>query len=526
MKKAVIIGAGAAGLTAAYELLKQSKEYEVIVLEQSGCIGGISKTVNCDGNRMDMGGHRFFSKDSRINQWWEEILPLQGAPASDDRKTGRQAEWKTGGPDPQEEDKVMLLRKRVSHIYYNGKFFDYPVKMNLHTIRSMGVTLTLQAGFSFLKTRFHKLPETSLENFYINRFGRKLYEMFFQSYTHKLWGRHPSEISADWGAQRVKGLSVTEVLKDSLSKVFSISRKKVETSLIEEFRYPKYGPGQLWETVAGHIVEMGGTIQMHSQVRKIEFEKEATEKRDDTHRIEKISYCSEGEIHSIKPDVVYSTMPIKNLLRDMDNVPEEMLAIGEGLPYREFITVGVLLKKEDLQKLNYKQNGAFGMPDCWIYVQDPHVKMGRIQIFNNWSPYMVQNPEETVWMGLEYFCGMDDTDWCRSEEEWIRLAVSELKKMHMVWEDATLLHAHCEKVEKAYPAYFDTYEKMDELIPWLDSVVNLYCIGRNGQHRYNNMDHSMLTAMEAVGHLLAQTREDKSGIWNINTEQSYHEEQK
>lgn len=525
MKKAVIIGAGPAGLTAAYELLKQSKEYEVLVLEQGNCIGGICKTINCSGNRMDMGGHRFFSKDSRINAWWEEILPLQGSPAQDDKKTGRQAGWNPKGPDPEKEDNVMLLRKRVSHIYYNGKLFDYPVKMNVQTIRSLGAVLTLQAGFSFLKTRFHKLPETSLENFYINRFGRTLYEMFFRSYTYKLWGRHPNEISAEWGAQRVKGLSVTEVLKDSLGRLFSIQRKEVETSLIEEFRYPKYGPGQLWETVAQRIEQMGGTILLNSQVCNLMLEDKSDKQGIDSRKISKISYQCNRETHNIHADVVFSTMPLQNLLRGMNGVPKKMREIGEGLSYREFVTVGVLVEQASLQKLNHKHNAVCNMPDCWIYVQDPKVRMGRIQIFNNWSPYMVQHPEETVWMGLEYFCGKDDDDWNRSEQDWVSLAVSELRSMHMIQEDAPVLQAHCEKVEKAYPAYFDTYAKMDELIAWLDCVTNLYCIGRNGQHRYNNMDHSMLTAMEAVEHLLGQSTQSRRRIWNVNTEKSYHEQE-
>lgn len=268
-KKAVIIGAGPAGITAGCELLKNSDEYDVVILEQSDSIGGISRTVNHEGNRMDMGGHRFFSKDERVNRWWEEILKLQGSPSSDDIATSRDVHCSEGGPDQEQQDEVMLLRRRVSRIYYNKKFFDYPVKMNLNTICAMGPVTTIQAGFSFLWACIHKLPETSLENFYINRFGRKLYSMFFESYTHKLWGRHPSEISADWGAQRVKGLSVAAVLKDCFGRLLHIKNSNVETSLIEEFKYPKYGPGQLWECASSRFRTMGGRIITDCRVDRI-----------------------------------------------------------------------------------------------------------------------------------------------------------------------------------------------------------------------------------------------------------------
>ncbi|NTV91041.1 MAG: NAD(P)-binding protein, partial [Clostridiales bacterium] len=259
MKKIVIIGAGPAGLTAAFELLRRTREdgglpvkdeFEVIILEETEAIGGISRTVRYKDNRMDIGGHRFFSKDSRVMDWWTSLMPLQGSPSYDDKKLGRESRLAETGPDPEKEDRVMLSRRRISRIYYNRKFFDYPISMTPQTFMNMGFVQTVKAGFSFLAASLHKLPETSLENFYINRFGRVLYSMFFEGYTEKLWGRHPREISADWGAQRVKGLSITAIIKDIFSKLLPGGSRKVETSLIEEFIYPKYGPGQLWEIVA------------------------------------------------------------------------------------------------------------------------------------------------------------------------------------------------------------------------------------------------------------------------------------
>ena len=273
MKKVVIIGAGPAGLTAGFELLKKSKDYQVIILEESDAIGGISRTVRYNGNRMDIGGHRFFSKDSEVTNWWNNLMPLQGAPSFDDIKTGRALELNPDGPNPEKEDTVMLKRRRISRIYYKRKFFDYPVKMNLNTIMNMGLFTTAQAGFSYIFAIIRKLPENSLENFYINRFGRKLYSMFFEGYTEKLWGRHPRDISADWGAQRVKGLSIVAIIKDILNKILFIKPKQVETSLIEEFSYPKFGPGQLWETAASKIEDMGGKIVKNAKVVKFKTKK-------------------------------------------------------------------------------------------------------------------------------------------------------------------------------------------------------------------------------------------------------------
>ncbi len=510
MKKVIIIGAGPAGLTAGYELLKKSKDYEVIILEESNAIGGISRTVKYNGNRMDIGGHRFFSKDDRVMEWWNSIMPLQGSPSFDDKKLGREKKLAPVGPDPDKEDRVMLVRNRVSRIYYLKKFFDYPVSMKLSTFKNMGLVRTVKAGFSYLGSVVHKLPETSLENFYINRFGRVLYSMFFEGYTEKLWGRHPSEISADWGSQRVKGLSVMAVIKDMLGKLIPSKNKKVETSLIEEYVYPKYGPGQLWEIVADEIKAMGGTIIMNCGVNKI---------NNTDNRIVSVG-CTNGE--TIEGDIFISSMPIKDLVADMDNVPSKEASVAEGLPYRDFVTVGLLVNKLNLKnETNIKTLGNI-VPDCWIYVQDTGVKLGRIQIFNNWSPYMVKDAENTVWIGLEYFCDEGDSFWNMSDEKCISQAISELVKMGIINSKEDVLDSHREKVKKAYPAYFDTYDNIDILIDWLNKFDNLYCVGRNGQHRYNNMDHSMVTSFEAVGNILSG-KSTKENVWNVNTEKEYHE---
>ena len=517
-KKVLIIGAGPAGITAAYELLSRSEEFDVTVFEESGKIGGISRTVHYKGNRMDIGGHRFFSKDSRVTEWWEKTMPSQGAPAYDYKKLGRETHIVPGGPDPEKEDRVMLTRNRVSRIYYKKKFFDYPVKMNMNTIKNMGLVTTAEAGFSYLGSVVRKLPETSLENFYINRFGRKLYSMFFEGYTEKLWGRHPREISADWGSQRVKGLSITAILLDIAKKAIpGLNKGEVETSLIEEFSYPKYGPGQLWETAAHDFLDMGGEIRMHASVKRILSE---------DGRVTGLVYTDEeGNEHIEKGDYVISSMPLKDLILAMDDVPENVREVAAGLPYRDFVTVGLLLDKLNLKNETKIRTLNNIVPDNWIYVQDTGVKLGRIQIFNNWSPYMVKDPENTVWVGLEYFCAEGDEYWNMPNKKWKSMAVRELMKMGVIGGIENVLDAHCERVKKAYPAYFDTYDRIDEIISYLDGFDNLYCVGRNGQHRYNNMDHSMETSFQTVDNILSG-RKDKTNIWNVNTEKDYHEEKK
>jgi len=516
MKKIVIIGAGPAGLTAGVEILKQDPTCRVTILEESETVGGISKTVNCDGNRMDMGGHRFFTKNEKIMKWWTEMLPLQGQPSFDDRITNREVELQKGGPDPQKVDKVFLSRRRVSRIYYNRHFFDYPVKMNFTTIKNLGLLTMFQAGGSYLRALIWKRKERSLEDFYINRFGKKLYSIFFEGYTEKLWGRHPSKISPDWGAQRVKGLSILAVFKDMLGKLYPNKNRDVETSLIETFYYPKLGPGQMWETAAEKFEELGGEILYGCCVTKMDCSENS---------IKHISYVQNGKMIEMYADVFLSSMPIKNLVIGMNGVPEDVKKIALGLPYRDFVTVGILVDKLLLKNETDMKTLGDIIPDCWIYVQDKSVKMGRIQIFNNWSPYMVKDVENTVWMGLEYFCEEGDDMWNMSSEEWQEFGKNELIKMGILLENAKIYASHCEKVKKAYPAYFDTYTNIATLREWINGIENLYCIGRNGQHRYNNMDHSMLTAMEAVG-CMFDNKKDRNIIWQVNTEQKYHEEKK
>ena len=399
----VIIGAGPSGLTAGLELVK--KGHQVTILEATGSIGGISKTIRHNDQRIDIGGHRFFSKNDRVMQWWQNILPIQGSPSFDDKILNRKARLVENGPDPEREDEVFLIRHRASRIYYDHKFFDYPVSLRPQTFINMGLGTSLAVGFSYFASCMHKLPENSLEDFYINRFGKKLYSMFFEGYTTKVWGRSPSEISADWGAQRIKGVSIAALMRNVFQKVTHDKNREIETSLIEEFYYPKYGPGQLWETVAKQFSGVGGTILMSKEVCGL-----------DNYEDKIIAVkCTDGSSYNC--DAVFSSMPLNRLIPAIRNTPDDIKTIAAGLPYRDFITVGLLVEKLNLKNETKIPTLGNIVPDCWIYVQDAGVRMGRIQIFNNWSPYMLKDPEHTVWIGLEYFCQENDELWNMDEKE-------------------------------------------------------------------------------------------------------------
>jgi len=517
-KTALIIGAGPAGLTAAYQLLKET-DILPIVVDENNFIGGISRTVVYNGNRMDIGGHRFFSKDDRIMKFWLDLMPLQGKPAYDDKVLNRKKNYSENGPDPEKEDRVMLIRNRVSRIYFLKKFFDYPITMSARTIQNLGFANTMKAGFGYVWSAVFKKKETSLRNFYINRFGKPLYKMFFEDYTEKVWGINPSEISADWGAQRVKGLSLSKALLNIIKKPFvskkeDIAQKKVETSLIEEFIYPKKGPGQLWETLADDIRAMGGIIRLETAAKKIHIEGNA---------VKSVTVVHNGEAETIPCDYLISSMPIKDLIESLDSdVPEDVKNIALNLPYRDFITVGLLVDKLKIKnETNTKTLGNI-VPDCWIYIQERSVKLGRLQIFNNWSPYMVKDPEHTVWIGLEYFCNEGDEMWNTPADKFIEFAKNELDSIQII-DKNDVKDSVCVKVKKAYPAYFGTYAEFHKVRAYLDTIDNLYCVGRNGQHRYNNMDHSMLTAMEAVS-IIKSGSKNKDGLWSVNTEKEYHEQ--
>jgi protoporphyrinogen oxidase len=518
-KQAIIIGAGPAGLTAAYELLKRTDIIPVI-LEKSGEIGGISKTVRYKGNRMDIGGHRFFSKSDRVMKWWLNILPLAGNPGESVtiryQQKSHEVKPENGFPKTGESkggDKVMLVRKRLSRIYFLRKFFSYPLQLSVDTVKKLGYGRTIGILISYLAARvFPRRPERNLEDFFINRFGKKLYQLFFKEYTEKVWGVPCTQISPEWGAQRIKGISIAKALSHAVntlkpgkaSDADDISQKSVETSMIEQFFYPKFGPGQLWEEVARQVQDMGGEVHLNQHVKTIYT---VGSEICSVHSVDSLT----GELRLFRGDYFFSTMPVQELIAAIDSpVPANVKEVAAGLQYRDFITVGVLLKK-----------GSTALPDTWIYIQERDVKVGRLQVFNNWSPFMVKDPD-TVWLGMEYFCDVKDAFWNQSDAAIQSIAIGELVKMGLARTE-DVLDSTVLRMEKTYPAYFGTYGRFDEIRRFADGFENLFLVGRNGMHKYNNSDHSMLTAMVAVDNICLGLTE-KSNIWNINTEQEYHEE--
>ncbi|MGZ6005599.1 MAG: NAD(P)/FAD-dependent oxidoreductase [Candidatus Saccharimonadales bacterium] len=524
-KVAIIVGAGPAGLTAAYELLHKT-DIKPIVFEASNDIGGISKTVNYKGNRIDIGGHRFFSKSDRVMEWWHNILPIEKTDASQSftlKYQGKSREMAGGdGADPKKTDDVMLVRSRLSRIFYGGKFFNYPITLEPTTIKNLGLLRMGKMGVSYVKARLKPLPEKSLEEFYVNRFGRELYNTFFRDYTEKVWGVPCSEIAPDWGAQRVKGLSVskaiTHALKSALPKrkKADISQKGTETSLIEYFLYPKLGPGHMWETVAKIVNKQGGEVQKNKVVTKIHAQKGKIVAVD-------VLDTKTKKTSRVTGDYFFSTMPVNELIASFDgvNVPKDVKEVAAGLPFRDFITVGLLMKKLRIKNETERKTKNNVVPDNWIYIQEPDVKVGRLQVFNNWSPYLVKD-NKNVWIGMEYFVNEGDELWSKKDKDMAAFGIDELESINII-DRKDVIDSTVIRIKKTYPAYFGTYERFNEIRKFTDSFENLYLLGRNGQHRYNNQDHSMLTAIAAVENII-DGRKDKDNVWNVNVEKEYHEE--
>lgn len=515
---AVIVGAGPAGLTTALELQDRS-DIECIVLEADRQVGGISKTIQYHGNRMDLGGHRFFSKSDWVMRWWQSILPIaeqaDGGPIEIAYQGKRREIYAPQGV-PTPEGCVMLVRSRLSRIFYRRRFFDYPLKLSLATLRGLGPTYTAAIGASYLRARLApRRPEATLEDFLVNRFGDTLYRTFFKDYTEKVWGVPCSEISAEWGAQRIKGLSIGKALAHALQKPFQraidTAQKGTETSLIERFLYPRLGPGQMWEEVARRVQENGGAVRLEQEVIAIH----RTGPRIDSVEVRD---GATGSVYSIPCRYLVSTMPMKQLTEMLQPEDSGVLEIASALPYRDFMTAGLLVKQ---MRGGHPGSAANGRPpDNWIYVQEPDVKLGRIQVFNNWSPALVADPNR-IWLGLEYFCCEGDALWSLSDGAFIDLAARELAHIGLI-DRNDVLDGTAVRVHKAYPAYFGSYSGIGHVRDYIDGFSNLFAVGRNGMHRYNNQDHSMLAAKAAVDCILSRSA-DKSALWSVNGEDEYHE---
>jgi protoporphyrinogen oxidase len=518
---AVIAGAGPAGLTAAFELLQRS-DVRPLVFESDAQVGGISRTINYKGNRMDLGGHRFFSKSDWVMNRWQSVLPLAGGRQLDGvplrlAYQGKAREIATTGLTGPHEEKVMLVRSRLSRIFYRRRFFDYPLKLSGATLGNLGAAYTAAVGASYIMAQLApRSPEATLEDFLVNRFGDKLYRTFFKDYTEKVWGVPCSQISAEWGAQRIKGLSVGKAIKHALLSPFRSSgdtaQKGTETSLIERFIYPRLGPGQMWEETAELITKAGGAIHLRRRIVGIHREGMrvvAADVRDEM----------SGEIRRVECDYLISTMPIKELTELLRPEDPDVVRIASALPYRDFMTAGLLLKR---MKAGDRTGALNGMPpDNWIYIQEPDVRLGRLQVFNNWSPALVADPKN-IWLGLEYFCAEGDGLWSMDDGSFLDFASRELAKIGLIDLD-DVLDGTVVRVPKAYPAYFGTYSDIHHVRRYLDQVTNVFPVGRNGMHRYNNQDHSMLAAKAAVD-CITSGNLDKAPLWSVNVEDEYHEE--
>jgi protoporphyrinogen oxidase len=463
----VVIGAGPAGLTAAYLLSKQG--YRTTVLEADDIVGGISQTAQYKGYRFDIGGHRFFTKVQPVQDLWEELL----------------------GPE-------FISVPRLSRIHYNGKYFNYPLKA-ANALKGLGPIKAIRILWSYLQAALYPSPvEENFEQWVSNRFGRQLYEIFFKTYTEKVWGIPCTEIRAEWAAQRIQGLSLAR----AIASAAAMNRRSTKIkSLIDEFRYPRLGPGQMWEKARDRVRELGNQVLMRHRAVAIEHA---------GGRVTAVRARSpEGELR-IAADHVISTMPIRSLVRALQPaVPPPIREAAEGLRYRDFLVVALILEGEDL------------FPDNWIYIHTPGVKVGRIQNFNNWSRAMVPDAGRTC-LGLEYFCFEGDKLWTSSEAELIELASRELAELGLA-RGARIVDGTVVRMPKAYPIYDSVYrECLDRVREFIDPIGNLHTVGRNGMHKYNNQDHSMLTAMMAVWNMQGAEHD----IWSVNTDFEYHEEQR
>ncbi|MCL2036959.1 MAG: FAD-dependent oxidoreductase [Oscillospiraceae bacterium] len=517
-KTALIIGAGPAGLGAAYELLKRStpdKPWDITILEASDKIGGNSRTVEFEGNYVDIGPHHFFTNSEYIKSIWNEFLPEQGAPACDDKLFEREVELNPGGPDPDTDKQVMLKRKRVSRILYEGKFFDYPLSFKKDTILKLGLKKTLYFGFSVLKSRIFRRKEVTMEDYLINKFGRGLYNEFFKAYTYKAWGDEPCNISSECGTQRIQGISLRKALKQLFKSILGIKpaeNDEVKGSIneVKVLRYPKHGAGQMWELLAEQLRSKGVKFAFGNAVTHIKIENKS---------VTGLTVETGEGMKELTADYVISTIPLSKLFGSFTHDGEKPSPARDAalaLKYRNFVMIGIFASRLSLQNDTGIKTIDGSLPDCWSYIYNNVAMMSRFGIYNNFSPYVVSDWQREVFLGMEYFCNENDDIWKGKPEESIEFAVKEAVKLGLL-ERENIVRTIKVQEGFAYPVYSGSYANFGDIRDYIDTLDNLYSIGRKGQHRYLDMDQSFLTAVECVKHIHGEIS-DKRTIWEVTEE--------
>lgn len=503
MKKVIIIGAGPAGLTAGYDLLSKSSDYEVTIVEESSVVGGLCARFENEENVLDAGGHMYISNNSAVKQFWYSVLPAQGVPSSDDLVLDRYCKIHNGGPDPEVSEDVLLSREKLTRIYKDNKFFESPVKFNKDAVKNFGFANSIKTGFSQIGNNVFKHKELTLEDYYINRFGKQLYNMFIEEYLEKIWGKEPSRINSEWGVVAEKSLIAPVI---STEKNNNRDYEKLPAPYATRYYYPKYGAYQLWETAADRFIEMGGSIHKNCKVTGI---------TTGQNKILSVRCSADGDEFVVACDYLISSMPIRDLILGMDDVDGNVSLAAENLSYRGMVSVCV-----ELTELNWKNDTEDYktvddiIPDSVLYISNPNVKVSRIQVYNNFSPYMIRNPKH-YYLGLNYYCNEGDYYWSMGNRDWKKTVVNDLVKLGIIKSEESIIGYNKTKYSKAFPTYYDGYDGLDKIIKYLDKYENLYCIGRNGQHRFSSIDEVMKTSFEAVKNILGNVS-TKDNIWKAN----------
>ncbi|MCR5847535.1 MAG: FAD-dependent oxidoreductase [Lachnospiraceae bacterium] len=503
MKKVIIIGAGPAGLTAGYDLISKSSDYEVTIIEETPVVGGLCARFENEGNVLDPGGHMFISNNSEVKKFWNSILPAQGKPSSDDLILDRYCKIANGGPDPEDTEDVLLSREKVTRIYKENKFYDSPVIFNnKEAVKNFGIATSIKSGFSQIGGNVFKHKEESLEDYYVNRSGKQLFTMFQEEYLEKIWGTKPSRMSSAWGPISEKSLIAPVISTDKTKKDY----EKLPAPFAGRYYYPKFGAYQMWENVADRFIEMGGSIHKNCKVEGI---------TTNGKKITSVKCYADGDEFIVACDYLISSMPIRDLVMGMDEVDDKIRIAAEDLSYRGLVSVCVELKdmvwKNDTEEHKSIDNIA---PDSFVYISNPNVKVSRIQIYNNFSPYMIRNKDH-IYLGMNYYCNEGDYYWSMNDRDWKKAILGDLNKLGIIKSEDSLISYTKIKYNKAFPSYDNGYEKRDKVVKFLKTFDNLYCIGRNGQHRFSSIDESMKTSFEAVKNILGLSQ-NKEMVWNIN----------